>query len=988
MTPFQELSLDKECKIAVDAKNKGTWHSTFCDATYRNFYAYNQTWTDATIFYKSVALDDIRIKYIFNFRSVVANRAFLSGVGLSGYVSSNGTVGVIAGSIVSNPLNYSFTPTTNTTNEVIIERVSGVFKIFFNGINVVTRTGGTYVDLSALTGNLVSEHDGNLTYFKIDNLTKSTSWQASDAQIKNSDAIFPSPILRNFITEPATFNDFPIKYNAIGTDDFKFEILFNINPCTGKSVFYPASTNRIGIYRGGAYTSYDFYLTISKSLDIGGTLTDTYTSLKIGASTADNIYGVFKCKFQRIGATVKIFWNDVEIYSRTGDAPSSLSEITGGVANFDGNILSAKLTNLTSNTVLWSYPNFEEKTRLITKVNTYTDNGYFEGAFKTASVSASNAWNIKTQLNLLGKPLNSTYYCRAYLGNMDGAPAASTQRLTNSSTDNTRALFVRYAGSAYSLNFYFQARTATGSTNEYISYTNSLGVRALLDKWTDFVVVLDNVSRMMYLYADGALLASKAFAVGNIGYYYIAAAYPLYIGSLATTECRQDLTKIDQFQYFDRVLTDSEIRSFTYDTEKVIDIDITTIADSEEVYLSDTTATLTSDLIVNWGDGTTERIVRNSTNYTKISHVYLTAGNYKITASGRLSLSYSNEITKKQAWRYINKFDMVKMGFVSCNYTFQAKSLAGFSNDIIIPNYITNCIGMFNYFAIDIPLSFKIPNSVKNIYSMFDNSKITRIRNGFTFGNIQGDSSMAYLFYRCTELIEVEDGVKYPASLTASQTSQTAFHYANCGKLEHLSVNLFDDFNMDNLIGNAFRDFARECIKLKNFPNNMRFSALINDLTYVALNCYELEWDITDKFPIFPNGSNIQMTSAFAWCRKITGYVDPVKLWKRTDITWSKTDAFKNCTALTNYDEIPASWGGLATVSISTNRTWTDVWTDKTANIAEAGSLTCTDNKGIINMVSGSNLTITTNTGTINYVAGSIINGTTKSTSGSLVGGL
>ncbi len=41
---------------------------------------------------------------------------------------------------------------------------------------------------------------------------------------------------------------------------------------------------------------------------------------------------------------------------------------------------------------------------------------------------------------------------------------------------------------------------------------------------------------------------------------------------------------------------------------------------------------------------------------------------------------------------------------------------------------------------------------------------------------------------------------------------------------------------------------------------------------------------------------------------KPAGTIPADKLWERTDITWISAQAFRNCTSLSNYDDIPANW--------------------------------------------------------------------------------
>ena len=573
-------------KFALDANDGGTLYSSFADESLRNFYAYNATWTDFQTAGNTIGHDNFEFEITFKNNVAIPSSPFSS---LFYHNGQQGTVNIAYSADYSvNFMYYKMWADDETalypgvvTKAAIDARgvdivsagavhtwkwgkVGSTIYVKINDITVLTNTQ-TYLETSNYKSNIApgSVFNGNILSAKLTNLTSNVVlWEASKNQLYNADAIFPSATLRNFATENATWQDFTYSFNAIGIDDFSLAVEVNINPCAGKNIFYQTAPYKgIGVFRGGAYTSYDFYFLASKLLyDANNVAQDTSFSIKIGETTTDNLTGIYKFKIERIGATINFYLNDILVATSTRVNPAPTNLNGDILSNFDGNILKVELKNLTKNKKMWTYPSFEEQTRLITKVNTYCDNGCFEGTKKTGTIANTNIWNIKTSYNLINQPLKSTYYCRANFASMTDTSTAMQWGF--STGNNLRAFYIQYASGSYSLIFAFVGKTLTGTVNEQLTITDQSLILPLLNKFIDYMIVIDDIAKSYYIYASGRLLASKAFTGTNIGF-YSNTDYQLYIGSTVTGACRADLSKVEKFAYFNRVFSDGEIKAIS-----------------------------------------------------------------------------------------------------------------------------------------------------------------------------------------------------------------------------------------------------------------------------------------------------------------------------------------------------------------------------------------------------------------------------------------
>jgi hypothetical protein len=162
------------------------------------------------------------------------------------------------------------------------------------------------------------------------------------------------------------------------------------------------------------------------------------------------------------------------------------------------------------------------------------------------------------------------------------------------------------------------------------------------------------------------------------------------------------------------------------------------------------------------------------------------------------------------------------------------------------------------------------------------------------------------IFTLCKNLAKVDSGVKV-RKLVDKRCSSI---FQQCGtNTSGLYIN--DDFTVPDDTSTCYGIFYYAGVL--NLPKAFKFPATCPSLRGFADGAANLAGDITNIFPEewADKTATIDIHGAFSNCRKITGTAPAHLLWNAPNITWSDTGyAFYNCTGLTNYNEIPASWGG------------------------------------------------------------------------------
>jgi len=275
-----------------------------------------------------------------------------------------------------------------------------------------------------------------------------------------------------------------------------------------------------------------------------------------------------------------------------------------------------------------------------------------------------------------------------------------------------------------------------------------------------------------------------------------------------------------------------------------------------------------------WGDGASSTLTTGTNTCT---HTYSAAGNYLIQIRGPHTRFYhgpSSTASKvieaiklysgltscvslfyncSNALFRMAPFFRIPSGVTDCSYAFFGCSGALFTlvPGFRIPSGVTACPGMFQSCsgaAFTVPAGFTIPDSVLDCLRVFYycNGAAFQLPAGFSPGN------------HATSYREM-------------------FAYCN---------------------GNSFT----------SLPASFKLSATALNLRLMFYYASKVASDISGIWPDWPAGASVDLTNGCLGMAAVTGTIPASKLWDRTDITWTSTQAFAGCTNLANYASIPAGW--------------------------------------------------------------------------------
>lgn len=259
-------------------------------------------------------------------------------------------------------------------------------------------------------------------------------------------------------------------------------------------------------------------------------------------------------------------------------------------------------------------------------------------------------------------------------------------------------------------------------------------------------------------------------------------------------------------------------------------------------------------LHVDWGDGSSEDF--NTTVNT--THTYATAGVYTVRMSGHVHL--------------IDFFIYPDPGLGT-------------------PKLIT---------AIKTPI--RGITGLNSAYEMFKHCEnIPSIPEGL-FDECPGITTFYDTFLACKKITSI------PPGLFNAQTNVTSFYatFDNCDALKEIPPGLFDKHpNVTNFAWTFAKCYALTGVPAGLFDKHTK----VTTFSHVFFRCYALRSIpplIFDKNTLVTN-----YTNAFEDCSQLTG-ASPVnsagqKLWELVPVP-TGTICFKNCTKLTDYDAIPATW--------------------------------------------------------------------------------
>ena len=197
------------------------------------------------------------------------------------------------------------------------------------------------------------------------------------------------------------------------------------------------------------------------------------------------------------------------------------------------------------------------------------------------------------------------------------------------------------------------------------------------------------------------------------------------------------------------------------------------------------------------------------------------------------------------------------------------------------------------------PKLFEECENVQNLNSVFYNcknvtgnipeelfsycKKVTNVMNFFYGTGVTGNIP-ENLFANCTELTNVAGVFFYCSGITGEIPERL---FANCSKITSFE----STFRNSGITGEIPENLFSSCSEATSMKTTFEHTKV----TRIPLNLFEKCNKITN------------FGSTFYGCNMLTG--DAPELWKRDNVT-TFNNCFSGCKNLSNYNEIPSSWGG------------------------------------------------------------------------------
>ena len=295
-----------------------------------------------------------------------------------------------------------------------------------------------------------------------------------------------------------------------------------------------------------------------------------------------------------------------------------------------------------------------------------------------------------------------------------------------------------------------------------------------------------------------------------------------------------------------------------------------------------------STCTVDFGDGTSQTYTAGRSR--NVTHSYTASGDYIIQIIGNHSNYHASQ----------NIIEIIELSqsITDCSRMFyNCSELTNIPNSFIIGNNVTICAEMFSGCSSlsSIPADFTFGNAVTDCSYMFDGcTNLTTIEEGFALGSSVTDCS--YMF-RNTSLNNVPQSLTIPNSVT------------NCSSMFYRCTNLTtieEGFALGSSVENC-REMFTICSSLITIPSTLIIPATVTNCSIMFSQCIALISDISNIWPDFISSSRISISYMFDNCKKIVGTIPADKLWN-SGKTFNATDCFRDCTLLTNYNDIPTVW--------------------------------------------------------------------------------
>lgn len=383
------------------------------------------------------------------------------------------------------------------------------------------------------------------------------------------DGVQPSSVPRDFAEETKTWYDFQnMQLAADWTHDYTFECTFMLHTrdVPASVLYVDAQSQMFGVYQYRANTIGLFTTLLKPTAP-----SSKYLAYIITAENATIFWESYHTVKIVVSGNSTSFYIDNELirafssnYERIPKADLNLAAPmtkTGYIGN-------CFIQDDTTGKIVWSYPTWEERTRLLTKTNVRTDRGVFEAADDTRVAG------IATPLDFRGNTKSKTFIVRAFCPSHD--PASEKVYIHPFFTQGRWTYGKDYFVFGFGIWEDFRRTSPMrqlrfAASGDSVAATNSVDATNFIDQWHVFAVSykMSPSGQEFALYADGQLLSSGTNAAevypwrSNPATTSGTASEKVYIRDNAGDVTYVAGTVVSSALVFDRALTQPEIAAIS-----------------------------------------------------------------------------------------------------------------------------------------------------------------------------------------------------------------------------------------------------------------------------------------------------------------------------------------------------------------------------------------------------------------------------------------
>ena len=567
--PITDAAQDPSCLLCLTPDRGGSWWSRLRPPTPRNFADNPMAWTDA-----KTALDVTDQSHDFTFeiefKCVKTNAVYIfASDGSNDFIRvfmSSGEI-IVSTALLSTASGGStqFSAGSDSTNRhaLTVKMIENTITALIDGEIVYTRENlvRNAIEISAPRSNAGYVYKISIT----DDTTGEIVWQAAYSDLYDTSNPWPSPVPENFAENAKAFYDCQavVREALDPTHDYSFLIDFKLDEAkTSGNVFYAIPSDAPFALILQSNNQIDFFTNLLKPNGDSNSFASIYAYYQSDVKLQGRHQ--IECKIE--ANMLSSYLDGVLVAQKTSNLERTGTAAVGIPNCNSGYVYKIKITDLTDNQVVWSYPSEAERVRLITKTNVRTDRGAFEAADENTIAG------VATQLDLRGNATSKTFIVRAFCPAHD--PASGKLYIHPFFGQGA----INQSASLYTFQFsLWEDRRSGGTTQLFPTIStgtdtpgaNVTGAEIYLDQWHTYAMVIDYNGGNCYIraFVDGVLLRERTVS-----------GTPAWNTSATTTAqettvgIRRDpnasyyagsLTRITAALVFDRALSAAEIAALT-----------------------------------------------------------------------------------------------------------------------------------------------------------------------------------------------------------------------------------------------------------------------------------------------------------------------------------------------------------------------------------------------------------------------------------------